>query len=475
MMSKIKKFIYDHKLMICFFVFVLSFVFFLMIFARRESDYFWHIKAGEYMFHHGLLRKDVFSWFAFGKYWMSHEWLFEIFIYALSIIFPKYHILVYSFLFVFSLILILFLPNKRDFTKNVPFGMLWIAFSLILIAFIQGRPHLISFNLLALTIWSLYDNYKKEDSKLIYMVPFLSIIWANVHGGSSNLSYLFCFVFLFGGFFKFKFSKIEAKRISKKQFFKYLIVGILCMICININFHGFKMFTYPYENMVDDLMLNNISEWAPTNLNSISHYPYLLLVVVILFVFLFSKKKIEFMDFILFGICIFLGFKSVRFWAYTYIIMTFVIFPYIEKRKLDKGTHMMLLFISILLISISFTQRGELKKQLNGRILSQKDIDVVLEAKPERLYNMYNYGGELVYAGVPVFIDGRADLYSKYNYRDCLLISQLQGDYVELIQKYDFDYFLVDEMYPISTYLKYDSNYELIYKNKDVLFYKKKN
>ena len=67
---------------------------------------------------------------------------------------------------------------------------------------------------------------------------------------------------------------------------------------------------------------------------------------------------------------------------------------------------------------------------------------------------MYDYGGELISNNIEVFIDGRADLYSSYNYKDYLNISKLENDYVKLINKYDFDYFLVDDAYPIYTYLE---------------------
>ena len=87
---------------------------------------------------------------------------------------------------------------------------------------------------------------------------------------------------------------------------------------------------------------------------------------------------------------------------------------------------------------------------------------------------MYDYGGELIYNDIDVFIDGRADLYSKYNYEDYLNISYLEQDYVKLINKYKFDYFLVNERYPIYTYLKYNSNYELVYKYKNTYLYKEK-
>ena len=114
-----------------------------------------------------------------------------------------------------------------------------------------------------------------------------------------------------------------------------------------------------------------------------------------------------------------------------------------------------------------------IKDNLSYKALDNEVISIIKKEAPERLYNFYDYGGELVYNGILVFIDGRADLYSKYNYEDYLDISLLQGDYVQLINKYDFDYFLVNDRYPINTYLKYNNNYSVLYDSDDVVLYKK--
>ena len=204
-----------------FLIFCLTFA--MMLFMRRESDYFWHIKAGEYMFKNGILKKDIFSWIVSGKYWYSHEWLFEIILYIFKLVFGKIHILVYGFVCFLTLLLIIFHGNKKNFFKNIPFSLLWLTLFLIMIVFAQARPHLISFNFLALTIYLLFDLYKNENSKKIFFLPLIALLWANIHGGSSNLTYVFCFIFMICGLFKFNFEKIEAVRISKKQFIKYFI------------------------------------------------------------------------------------------------------------------------------------------------------------------------------------------------------------------------------------------------------------
>ena len=50
----------------------------------------------------------------------------------------------------------------------------------------------------------------------------------------------------------------------------------------------------------------------------------------------------------------------------------------------------------------------------------------------------------------------------------------LNGDYVKLIEKYNFDYFLVTKEYPITTYLHYNDNYEVILDEEEMILYKKK-
>ena len=92
---------------------------------------------------------------------------------------------------------------------------------------------------------------------------------------------------------------------------------------------------------------------------------------------------------------------------------------------------------------------------------------------------MYNFGGDLIYHNLPVFVDGRADLYSKNNYGDYLSISMLHEGAENIIYKYNFDYFIVDSTFPINIYLRNNDDYELVYENRhdsiDVLVYKNVN
>ena len=189
---------------------------------------------------------------------------------------------------------------------------------------------------------------------------------------------------------------------------------------------------------------------------------------------LLSREKIKFIDFILLGISLFLGLKSIRFWGYTYILMSYAIFNYVPERKIDKGTTRILFMLGSIFLVIFITNFNMLDKEYKKTVISEKMINTIKKEKPERLYNMYDYGGELIYNDILVFIDGRADLYSKYNLDDYSKISTLNGDYLELIKKYDFDYFLVMSNYPINTYLKYSNDYKEVLNEKNMILYTKK-
>ncbi len=472
---KIKEWLKKHKYVLGISFLLVCFSLFMTMLFHKESDYLWHVKAGEYMVKNkGVLTKDVFSWFMNGKYWMSHEWGFDVLIYLLKSVFGKSHLFIYPFLCITGLLLILFLSNKKNYLKNIIFSLFWIIGFLIFCVYMQARPHLLSFSFVALTIWFLYDLFNNEKSKKIYFLPLVTLFWTNFHGGSSNLSYILCLIFVVVGLFKFNFTKVAATRLGKKQILKYLSVALICALVICINPHGVKMLSYPYLNIADSVMVNFISEWQPTVLSNSSHYPYFILVIFIVGVMLLSKEKIKFIDLALLGISIVLGLKSIRFWGYTYIFMSYVVFNYINERKIDRGTTRILFLLGSLFLVIFMTNYEILDKEYSKTVISDEMISTIKKESPKRLYNMYDYGGELISNDIEVFIDGRADLYSKYNLSDYSDISMLKGDYIKMIEKYDFDYFLVNRKYPINTYLGYSDDYEVLLDNKDTILYKKK-
>lgn len=469
---KIRRFIKYHKLELSFFVFLFSFSLFLMLFLRMDIDYFWHYKAGEYMVQHStILTQDVFSWSLFHSPWVSHEWLFEILLYGLDYLFGDFHLFIYVFSVSFGLLLFLFFIQKREYLKNVPFALLWTIFFSLIFTGLSGRPQLLSFLFLAISVWLVFDFFYYPNSKKIYFLPFVSLLWANIHGGSSNLPYLLCFFAIFAGLFQFSCRKIEAVRLTRSQIITYLVVALLCMLGILFNPHGITMLFYPYQNMGDSLMLSTIAEWQPSNLNELSHYVYFIFVFFVLVVMIFSKKKIRFIDALFYIVFLYLGLKSIRFWFFSYIVFSFFIFYYISERKQDCYSCFLILMFSFLLF-LFFVHSFSYSSIITTKTLSDEAITVLEKEKPKRLFNYYDYGAYLIYRDIPVFIDGRADLYSGKIYRDYQDISRLRYRFTNLLSKYQFDYFIVPKKSGIFSYLKNSHVYHMIYSDDTCVIFK---
>lgn len=438
------------------------------------NDYYWHVKAGEYIVTNlKIPYYDIFSWYGISNhlYWMSHEWLSEVFLYLYKIIFKGLGPLIFCITTYVVFIFILFKCNSEKLEKNKLFTLFWALIGLITFSRVMlARPHMISYILLALTIYILYDNFNHKDSKKIYFLPLISMLWANFHGGSSNLPYLLCFIFLICGLFSFTFGKIEATKINKIQIKKYLICGILSVLAIAINPHGIKMITYPYINLQDNLMISSISEWASPSLNNVSDYGDFLLLGLVIIIMIVTRKKIKLIDFMVLGVFLVLGFKSVRFTSLLYIASTFVIFNYIEDYEFQFDKYLNIVAIVIILVS-GISLGPKLVNSYNKKPIPDEIIDYIKEKSPERLFNFYDYGGYLIYNDIKVFIDGRADMYSKYNFSDAIDIQNRGYEY--LLNGYNFDMFVIPNNIALNIHLSTNDKYVLVKQMDNVVIYEK--
>lgn len=358
--------------------------------------------------------------------------------------------------------------------KNVRFTITWFFLSTFMIGgSIAPRPQMISYLLLAITLFLLYQKKNNENKKTIYLLPLVSIIWANVHGGSSNLPYILSFIFFLTSIIPIKQEKIESKPQTQKQKMSFFIVTILTLLAVTINPHGTKLLTYPYENMQDTFMLNTIQEWRHLNINNLSDLIILIMPLITIITLIKTKKKHDTIDLILLLLFTYLLFKSVRFAPLFFITSTYILFKYIKEKPYHTNLNILLPIFGLIFITFFLTKEKELQLRINEPVVSNEMIETIKEHHPEHLYNYYDYGGYLIDKEIKVFIDGRADLYSKYNYKDFYHLTFLNQNYLEILEKHNFDYLLVKNQTPLAYYLKNNANYQIIKEEKHITLYKK--
>ncbi len=451
-------------------------ILFLAIFSFGfGNDFFWHIKAGEYIVTNlKIPYYDIFSWYGISNnlYWFSHEWLSEVVLYLYKIVFKDFGAIFFAVSMYIVLIVLLAIIHKNKISKNIFFTVIWSLLGMLVFSEVMlPRPHMISYILLVITLYCLFDNYNNKHSKKIYILPFISLLWSNFHGGSSNLVYILCIIFLIVGLFQFNFGKIMADRISKKQIIRYLIVAILSFLVLAINPHGVKIWAYPYQNMGDTLMISSILEWASPSLNNASNYIDFLILGFVIITMIISKYKIKLIDFIILGFFLVLGFKSVRFIPLLYIASTFIIFNFVDEYVVSDNRIAIVLIVIMLLISGGFLST-KLKSNYKIEQIPDNIINYIKEKNPQRLFNFYDYGGYLIYKDIKVFIDGRADMYSNNILRDAIDL-QNRG-YKYLLDNYDFDMFIIPNNIALNIHLSTNDNYYVSMQEDNIVIYEKR-
>lgn len=454
------------------------------------NDFWWHTKIGEYIFQNKTIPLiDVFSWYGAENslYWISHEWLSEVIFYLIESIGGFWLVYILTFSCIALLLIILYIFNKKYMDKHKLFVFVWLTLGILLITItFSPRPHIFSYILLAITMYILYDIKNNEQSKKIWFLPLVSCLWANIHGGSSNLPYIIAIVFIIGGCFNFTFSRFTGKKLTKLQLKKISISSILSIVALFINPHGFKMITYPYVNMGDSLMLSLINEWRCPDIKLSSDIYIFVLIAVILCIFFVSNLKIDLTDFILSGAFIYLTFKSIRFVVLLYIVSSFIVFKYINKidikEKYINYSHLFILGITMI-FSLSVFNIFLIDGSPITRTMSDEAIAVVKDFNPKRVYNDYNTGGDLIYNEIPVFIDARADLYSSNILRDFASIIYMTGydsekyaNFEEFIDSFNFDLFVTIPGRAVNEYFDLNpEKYTLLFEDDTCIIYEPNN
>ncbi len=270
---------------------------------------------------------------------------------------------------------------------------------------------------------------------------------------------------------KEKIEKIKTKRtkelqepykikLTKNNNVKWLI--LIMLICV---FTGLltPLGTTPYTYLVKTMQGNttqNINEHLPMTITNETE----VICTLILFIapLMFTKTKIKLSDlFMLGGLC-YLMLSSRRQLSMFAIIGSLMLSRIIinllitygnegtmEKAKEKMSTKIGILITSILVLSLSYYFA---KDKVNETFVDETSYPVKacnfilqnVDLGKARFYNEYNYGSYMLFRGIPVFIDSRADLYApefsgkeEDIFMDFMDISNIGSYYEDMFDKYD--------------------------------------
>lgn len=431
------------------------------------NDAYWHIKTGEWVSQFGVVDRCYGSWMLEKDSWMAHEWLFGWIIYQVSRLGMNSIVRMFCILYLLTVFVCLYQTGILSRNEKPPMLywelVLFLQFSIFALG-MTARPQYMSAFLIAMFLFILNKSIQGNE-KILYVLPFLTVFWANVHGGTSLLSYITIFVYLLCNIMNWDIGKIHFQRAEKSWMIHCVIVLLLTVCAILVNPYGYQMLFYPYTNMQDSFMVSQIAEWASPDAKNIVTLLFQIMPMLLGMIALIQYQGvIKAHDVAIFFLYLILYLRSARFYPFLVVVQTCLIAPYafqlsnpIQTRKRDKktvsrfGNNISLLLIGCVCIGyILYTlctvdmNRIEKNKELPDNLVNQ-----ICRDKPERLLNHYNVGGYLLYHGVDVFVDGRYEPYNR-NHIICdyamLMYPSNIKEYEQMtsiMDKYDFDAFLI--------------------------------
>ena len=411
--------------------FLIALFVFSALFATKkiaDPDFWWHLKTGEWIWHHKAIpHVDPFSYTFGGVEWVNYEWLFH------ALIYPIYRLSGFEGLIVSVIIFALLTFAVLFFAcREVEGGRRWVTLLILFLALmaVQGRfsirPQMISYFLLAFYLFLLIL-YRKERittrQLIIFLIP-THIFWVNVHGG------FFLGGLVVGAYTLGRFAPLALRHrrdlspvFRDKRLQGLLLVCLLLAMASLVNPYTYRIFSIPLKTAGSET-LQGITEWLGIDIRFIGIFAIeytmwfriLFLTGAISFlIWRDNLKRIE--DVVIFALLSYMAFKHVRFTGEFAIVAAPIIVDNLASlRWRVRGWRWARLVPLVAIILFSFYEARNLVRMDRiglgvGRNYPAGTVRFLKEHQIKgNLFNTYGHGGYLIWhlwPDIPVFIDGR--------------------------------------------------------------------
>ncbi len=292
-------------------------------------------------------------------------------------------------------------------------------------------------------------------------------------------------------------------KVTKNKAVKWIVlVMIICAFTGLLTPLGDAPYTYLAKTMQGNTTAS-ISEHLPLTLYNNKEAMVTLALFFIMLIF--TDVKIKLSDLFMLAGLIYLSFMSRRQVSLLVLIGGFIfskLLKYLTEKYDLEGCERFTKFMTTIIgkactiIIVALVAFSLYKPKRNAEYINNISYPVEastwilenLDVENIRLYNEYNYGSYLLFRGIPVFIDSRADLYApefngtkkedgKYEGRDIFSdytsISSIGTYYENKFEEYDITHLIMVKNAKLNMFLSRDSKYKKLYSDDKFIIYER--
>lgn len=432
----------------------------------NDPDSYWHVVVGRWMVdHRAFPTADPFSFTFAGSPWIAKEWLSQI-LYAGAQALAGWPGMVVLAAAAAALAFALFtralLTNLRPL-----YAVLFAAVAFLLAApHIVARPHVLAFPVMVAWIAALVRAADEKRTPSLWLLP-LMVLWANLHGG-------FTFGIMMVGALSLDAiaSAPRSERLATAA--RWVGFGLLALAAGCITPYGWQSMLMTVRILGLGPALSILGEWKPADFSHLGG----LEIVLLLGLGATLRRGVTLPPV---RVVILLGLVHMALSADRNAEMFGLVAPLVIARPLAaqiaaiRGTpreaaspRLFAGVIAVLiaaLLAASIALAAAFHYTPNARITPAAAVDALKRANPGPVLNQYDFGGYLVYEGVPTFIDGRTELYGGSffdRYYKAVMLADLAG-FDGLLDKYGIKATLLAPDTPAVAYLDRQPGWHRLY------------
>ncbi|MFC1667605.1 tetratricopeptide repeat protein [Candidatus Omnitrophota bacterium] len=441
-----------------------------------DIDLWWNLKTGEHIIKNlEIPYVDIFSYTLEKRTWIDHEWLSQVLFYS---VFSRFSWLglniIKAFLVTLSFFLILLLTAYNR--KKIIIPVFFTLISILAFGYRSAlRPEIFSYVLLCIFLYIL------EREKRLYILPFLQVVWVNLHG-----------YFILGPMLVFFYSIGDFLSGDKARSKKFATLFICVVAACFLNPYFYKGALYPVNILIDiftvqKLFMQNVHELMMPIRSSFSRYVFFWFFAIFSSItFIINLRNVKIKHILIFALSFFAAYMAVR--NIPIFIFLGLGFSLINLNKAPLTRDMperKYYAVSILIICgmiyfflsnryYQFTNQFGLRKtesRFSNIFMPSGACDFLDNNKIEGpMFNTLDFGPYIGYRFYPakrVFIDTRTDLYRDDFYELYRKAQNYPSHWRALHKKYGFEIVLLRHLFGgterISRYLYEDKDWRLVY------------
>ncbi len=383
----------------------------------NDSDSFWQIKIGQWILDHGAMpTNDFYSFTRAGAPWISTSWLSQV---AFAFSHAQWGwagpVILTAVAFALAIAIFVHLLDVQiEAPRAVLFAMLAVLLSL---HHVLARPHILALPVMVAWVGLLMATADRRGAPSWHLLPLMAL-WANLHGG---------FVLGLALIGPISLEAVEHAEKGRRLalFMRWVLFGIAALIASCFTPYGWRTLQGATNILSLGELLSLIFEWMPANFATFTPFEGALLALIAFGYYrglVLSAPRIFLILFLTWSALTHV--RSIE--AFAFLIPLVLAKPLgaMFPRTVPEATgadrwpaRYVTALGALMIVAASWTSTslymGHHRFTFTMTQTPVAAVDLLEQRRAQRIFNAYQFGGYLISRNIPVFVDGRAELYGE--------------------------------------------------------------